>query len=43
MCCDRSASNLEIQVFKTSMQNFMCPFIVMMLTCHRQQILDDSY
>jgi len=31
---DRNAKLfLEIQVPKTSMQNFMCPFIVMMLTC----------
>jgi hypothetical protein len=28
----RSANKLEIQVLRTSMQNFMCPFIVMMLT-----------
>jgi hypothetical protein len=34
MHLDRSAKLfLEIQVPKTSMQNFMCPFIVMMLTC----------
>jgi hypothetical protein len=31
---DRSASKiLEIQVLKTNMQNFMCPFIVMLLIC----------
>jgi hypothetical protein len=29
-----NASNLEIQVLKTSMQNFMCPFIVMALICY---------
>jgi hypothetical protein len=40
---DKSASNLEIQIFKSNMKNFMCPFIVMMLTCHIQHILDDSY
>jgi len=34
MHLDRSASKiLEFQVPKTSMQNFMCPFIVVMLTC----------
>jgi hypothetical protein len=30
---DRSANNLEIQVLKINIQNFMCPFIVMMLIC----------
>jgi hypothetical protein len=31
---DKNANKiLEIQVPKSSMQNFMCPFIVMMLTC----------
>jgi hypothetical protein len=40
---DKSANNLKIQVLKTSMQNFMCPFIAMMLTCHKQQFLEDSY
>jgi hypothetical protein len=32
MHLDKSVSKLEIQVLKISMQNFMCPFIVMMLT-----------
>jgi hypothetical protein len=34
MHLDKTANNLEIRVFKTSMQNFMCPFTVMMLICH---------
>jgi len=33
MHLNKSASQLEIQVLKISMQNFMCPFNVLMLTC----------